>query len=318
MKLVTNLRQRAGALVVDNLFRGLARAGQAHPYARPERHGVEVIRDVPYLPSGQREHFLDVYLPNTQPKPWPVMLYVHGGGFRILSKDTHWLMALEWARRGYLVFNVNYRLAPVHPYPAAIEDVAAAYRFVVESAARWHGDLGRLVLAGESAGANLVMSLATMLSYRRPETWAREVYDLGVMPRAAAPACGIFQVTDTERFSRRRKKPLPSWLMDRVAEVEHAYLGQAGDVDRTLADPLIFLEGAAAPDRPLPPMFLPVGTRDPILDDTRRMAAALTRLGATAEARYYPGGVHAFHAFLFRDEARRCWADTEAFLKRHI
>lgn len=318
MSVVSSLRQRAGALVVDNLFRGLARAGRVHPKARPERHGVEVIRDVPYLSTGQREHLLDVYMPSTRPKPWPVMLYIHGGGFRILSKDTHWLMALGWAARGYLVLNINYRLAPLYPYPAAVEDVAAAYRFVVESAAGYGGDLGRLVFAGESAGANLVVSLATMLSYRRPEPFAQAAYDLGVLPKAAAPACGIFQVTDSERFSRRRKQPLPSWLVDRLQEVERAYLAGAGDVDRTLADPLLFLEQAPKPDRPLPPMFLPVGTRDPILDDTRRMAAALTRLGGEGEARYYPGGLHAFHAFIFRAEARRCWADMEAFLARHI
>ena len=50
------------------------------------------------------------------------MLYVHGGGFRILSKDTHWIMGLAFARRGFLVFNIGYRLAPKHPFPAAIAD----------------------------------------------------------------------------------------------------------------------------------------------------------------------------------------------------
>ena len=54
-----------------------------------------------------------------------------------------------------------------------------------------------------------------------------------------------------------------------------------------------------------------------LLRDTRRMASALGALGATAEARYYPGGIHAFHAFVWRAEAQRCWRDTYDFLDRH-
>jgi alpha/beta hydrolase fold len=55
--------------------------------------------------------------------PWPIVFYVHGGAFRILSKDTHWVMALSFARRGFVVFNVSYRLAPKHRFPAPLEDV---------------------------------------------------------------------------------------------------------------------------------------------------------------------------------------------------
>ena len=117
------LRRRAGALVVDNIFRGMASLGQLHPQARPERHGLAVERDVPYRPTGLRDHLLDVYRPLDASGPLPVVLYVHGGGFRILSKDTHWIMGLAFARRGYVVFNINYRLAPKHPFPAAIDDV---------------------------------------------------------------------------------------------------------------------------------------------------------------------------------------------------
>src|SRR5215468_3738307 len=112
------LRMRAGAFFVDNAFRGLSRLGQLHPLADPASHGVDVIRDVAYRPTGRRAHRLDVYLPRDRHRrrrgegPLPVVLYIHGGGFRILSKETHWMMGLAFARRGYLVFNINYRLAP--------------------------------------------------------------------------------------------------------------------------------------------------------------------------------------------------------------
>jgi acetyl esterase len=71
-------------------------------------------------------------------------------------------------------------------------------------------------------------------------------------------------------------------------------------------------------DRPLPPFFAPVGTRDPLLDDTRRLEKALAALDVPCEARYYPGGIHAFHALVWDPAARRCWRDALAFLDRHM
>ena len=70
-------------------------------------------------------------------------------------------------------------------------------------------------------------------------------------------------------------------------------------------------------ERPLPPFFAPVGTRDPLLDDTRRLEKALGALGVPCEARYYPGGIHAFHAMVWDPAARRCWRDALAFLDRY-
>lgn len=307
-------------MLVDNVFRMLSRVGRLHPKARPERHGVEVVaRDVPYQAGALKEHQLDVYRPIGRAEPLPVVLYVHGGGFRILSKDTHWLMAIGYARRGYLVFNISYRLAPKHPYPAALADACAAYAWVLQNAARYGGDKARVVLAGESAGANLVTAVTLAACYRRSEPHARKVWDTGVVPSAVLPACGIFQVSDVGRFARRRK--LPFWLSDRLSEVSDAYLR---DVDHAvpgaldLADPLVVLERGEPPERPLPPFFLPVGTRDPLLDDTRRMKRALDNLGVPCEAHYYPGELHAFHALVFRESARRCWASAYAFLEKYV
>src|SRR5437016_2324324 len=107
------LRIAAGALVANGFFRGAAAAGRLHPSARPRRHRVEVIRDLRYREGQRRAWLLDVYRPTTPPadaRGFPVVLYIHGGAFRMLSKDTHWLMGLAFARRGYLVFNVSYRL----------------------------------------------------------------------------------------------------------------------------------------------------------------------------------------------------------------
>jgi acetyl esterase len=222
-------------------------------------------------------------------------------------------MALSFARHGYLVFNVNYRLAPGHPYPAALEDCAAAYAWVVANAHRYGGDVSRLILAGESAGANLVTALTVAACFERPAEPARRVFSTAVVPRAVVPACGILQVSDVDRLVRRR--PLPSWLVDRLVEVQRAYLpGDLTEAERELADPLCVLETDEPAVRPLPPFFAAVGTKDPLLDDTRRLGRALARRGVRCLTRYYTGEVHAFHALVFRPQARACWRDTFGFL----
>jgi len=312
--LAARLRRRALTRAVDHTFQGLSRFGRLLPPSRPERHGVERVPDVPYRPGGGVEHRLDVWRPAGPAEGLrPVVLYAHGGGFRALSKDTHWLMGLVFARRGYVVFNANYRLSPGHRYPAPIEDLCEAWRFVAREAPRYGGDPARLVLAGESAGANLVTALAVASSYRRPEPFARTLPDDVPSPLAVLPACGVLQVTDPERFFRRRPLPLPLRELLRATALDYLPAGAAAH-EVELADPLLLLERGDAPLRPLPPFFAPVGTADPLLDDTRRLAAALARLGTRCEARYYPRELHAFHALVWRPAARQCWADMMRFL----
>lgn len=311
----SRLRKRLGAAVVDGFFRGASRVGLMHPRSRPERHGVEVLKDLAYGPL-DGHHALDVYRPVDRKGPLPVVLYVHGGGFRILSKDTHWVMGLLFARRGYLVFNVNYRLAPEHRFPAAFEDVCAAYEWVVANAAKFGGDPSRLVIAGESAGANLTSSLTLAACFRRDEPFARRVFDTGIVPQAWLPYCGVLQVSDIERL-RRRWPQMSEFINDRLVEVSLAYLGRSPErhgATLDFADPLCLLESDAEPERPLPPCFAICGTKDPLIADTQRLEAALARRQIPHEAHYYPGELHAFQALVWRKLARRCWQDTFRFL----
>ncbi|MDB4954694.1 MAG: Esterase/lipase, partial [Myxococcales bacterium] len=296
----------------------------------PKRHGVEVESDILYGPHDEF-HRLDIYRPVHRPKPWPVVFYVHGGAFHLLSKDTHWLMGLVFARFGYLCVNISYRLAPKHPYPAAIEDTCNAYLWMVSRLAELGGDPNRIAVAGESAGGNLVTALTLAATQQRPESWARKVYDCGVVPRVTMPFCAMLEVSRPERFSQRRH--LPFWVDGMIRDAAASYLrGHSPEPGphTELADPLRVIERAAGAkaaaglpheqrfDRPLPPFFAPVGTRDPLLDDTRRLEKALGTLGVPCEARYYPGGIHAFHALVWNPSARRCWRDALAFLDRHM
>jgi acetyl esterase len=321
------LLRRLRSFAANSFFGGLATVGQLHPAANPKRHGIEVERDIIYG-DDEQWHALDIYRPITRPKPWPVVFYVHGGAFHLLSKDTHWLMGLVFARYGYLVVNISYRLAPKHPYPAAIQDTCTAYRWLAAHIDELGGDRNRVAVAGESAGGNLVTALTLAACQERPESWARDVFELGLVPKATLPFCAILEVSNPDRFSARRR--LPRWVDGMLRDATFAYLNGHPHVpceETALADPLRVLEAAAGlpPDergahfeRPLPAFFAPVGTRDPLLDDTRRLEKALGALNVPVEARYYPGGIHAFHALIWDPAARRCWRDALAFLDRHM
>jgi acetyl esterase len=301
-----------GSRVMSAFFNGIAGLGRRHPEARRRLQALDVVRDVPYGPLP--EHRLDIYRPR-DPNPRPAVLYLHGGAFQILSKDTHWLMGLTFARMGGTVFVPNYRLAPRHPFPAAIEDACRAACWVQANAHRFGADVDRLVLAGESAGANLACGVAVAASWRRPEPYAAEVFEAGLRPQLLFPACGILQVTDSERLLNPKLAP---FTRTRLMEVSRGYLSGQVPPPHSLADPLCILEAGDAPERPWPPTFAACGTRDPLLEDTRRLGRALQQRGVPHEVRIYPGEVHAFHAFIFRPAARQCWRDHGAFWQRHM
>jgi len=313
------LRRQANAIIGEGFFGSLARLGRLHPLSNPAKHGVEVIRDVAYLHGGNPRHRLDIYRPAKRSGSLPIVLYMHGGGFNLLSKNTHWLMGLAFARAGYLVFNIDYRLAPEHPYPAAVSDICAALEWVSEHAEAYGGDLSRLVFAGESAGGNLATALAICCCYRRPEPFAQRAFATGLVPTAVAPACAPLQITNPGRLNRKRK--LPRWVNDILEGMNELYVGALhdhapGELD--LADPLHVFERRERPDRALPAFFVPIGTRDPLLDDTRRLDRALKAMGVECEARYYEGELHAFHALVWRRQARRCWREQLSFLARAL
>lgn len=293
--------------------------GSIQPGANPDLYDVEVVRNIPYAHEAGEENSLDVYRPVTEPGPWPVVMYIHGGSFRIMSKDSHWMMAMAYARRGFLVVNVNYRLAPKHPYPAALQDVSKAWLWLMRNVHRFGGDPSRIVVAGESAGGNLATALAIETTFDRPEPWAREVFDAGRVPDAVVACCGILQVSDPERFGLGGT--LPSIVLDRILEVRDGYLppgSQGTDRRPSLADPLLVLESEVQPERALPPFFVPVGGADPIMGDSLRLGEALERRGGDVQTRSYAGEPHAFTALTWRKQAKAAWKDTHAFLSSRL
>ena len=122
---------------------------------------VTVKRDVTYRTVDGERLALDVYQPAKKGKNRPAVVVVHGGGWTAGDKQLFAQQSNQLAQRGFAAFSVNYRLAPAHPYPAAVEDVEAAVAWVRKHAKDYGVDPKRLGALGGSAGAHLVGMLAT-------------------------------------------------------------------------------------------------------------------------------------------------------------
>ncbi len=288
-----------------------AKLGERVPHRRPETFGITLHRNLRYAPSAGNAHLLDVYVPKG-PGPHPVMFYVHGGGFAMLSKNTHRFFGLQFARRGFLVININYRLGLRNVFPVPLQDAAAALIWTRENAATYGGDLDRLVIAGESAGGNLALALT--LACIDPPPF---LPPLNLHPIAALPLYGMIDVSALERL----KKPhMPHYIWAQLRHAAEAYLGKDFETraaGEPWASPLRILESKTSAEG-IPPMFTCIGTADPLLRDSRRLGAALTRLGIKNEVVIAPGELHAYNAFTWRPAAKEAWKRTFAFLNATV
>jgi acetyl esterase len=127
----------------------------------PEIGGSE--DDVTLFSVGGTDVTADIHLPKGS-GPFPVLLYLHGGGWIMGSPKTHRRLAFRFAEAGYLVVNVHYRLAPEFPFPAAFDDCVAAIRWVKDNIESYGGDPSRLAVGGDSAGGNLAAAAAAALA----------------------------------------------------------------------------------------------------------------------------------------------------------
>lgn len=145
-------RRLARRFVLNTGLHAVAGLVDLMPGMQRRMRSCPPIEDIEYARHGAQVQRLDVLQP-TAPGAHPVLIYFHGGGFTMASKRTHRAVAAAYASQGFLVFNVDYRLAPKNPFPAALEDACAAWLWAVDHAGDYQGDSQRMVLAGESAGA---------------------------------------------------------------------------------------------------------------------------------------------------------------------
>ena len=219
------------------------------------------------------------------------LFYLHGGGYIGMSAATHRNLTGAFARRGFRVFAADYRLAPEHPFPAALDDATAAWRGLQLRVA------GPAYAAGDSAGGGLTLALLMRLR------------DLG--ERRPDGACLFSPWTDlavTGASIRTNEKRDPLLVGSEVAKVAAAYLGGA-DPRTPLASPLY---GDFAG---LPPLMFFVGDTEVLLDDTLRAAERARDAGVPVEVRVGPDMPHVW-PFLNRitPEGRRAMDEAAALL----
>ncbi|WP_235994315.1 alpha/beta hydrolase [Nonomuraea montanisoli] len=202
-----------------------------------------------------------------------VTVYVHGGGFEYTHPDMEQIMAYRLSEAtGRPVLAVDYRLAPAHRYPAALDDVVTAYRSLLAQGV----PASRIILAGESAGATLVLSALLVLTR-----------DGDALP---AGALAISPQTDLTLSSPSIDANDGQDVVDRAVldHVRTQYLADA----RPDQGPQSPLHGDL---RGLPPLLVVAGSREVLLDDARRFAEAASQAAGTVSLDIYEDMPHAFH-----------------------
>jgi len=152
---------------------------------------VRTIKDIAYVsgPTYKKNHGkLDLYLPRGR-SGFPVLMWVHGGGLHGGDKSKSAEVAQRFVEHGYGVVSVNYRLSPAVKFPAHIEDVARAFRWIYDKIGQYGGDRERLFVTGGSAGGHLTILLLLDESYLKHQGLSRKNI------RAAIPISGLMDVT---------------------------------------------------------------------------------------------------------------------------
>lgn len=250
---------------------------------------VEVTRQVPVREVAGWRVTADVYRPNG-PGPHPMLVFFHGGGWVMGSPWTHRRLAAELAALGLLTVSVDYRRAPRHRFPAAFDDAVHAIVWARENAQALGGDPARVMVGGDSAGANLA---AAALASGQAD---------GV---SAALLCyGIFDL--------HRALPALTDLIGGPEPETQVYL-EPEDLIELTDDPRLHPERYCDA---FPPTLVLVGELDPLVGESTALAARLRDAGIPNDLVVVPESPHGFLQLPTHDGHRAGLAAIEAFVRR--
>ena len=271
-KAVLDMLQQPGVPPLNELpvpiareaYAGLAAlAGEPGPVVRIEDLSADGVPVKVYWPEGKGPH--------------PVFLWLHGGGWALGSAAEHDAIARDICRRaGCMVVNVDYRLAPEHPFPAALDDVTAAARWVIGSIAELGGDPARLAVGGDSAGANL----STVLARELPGTFALQVL--------------AYPPTDLTLSHPSIEENGEGYLLTKAAMswFQEFYVGPDADLKDPRLSPLYAelhdLAGSA-------PALVFTAGYDPLRDEGIAYVERLREAGVEVDHVHHDGMIHAFY-----------------------
>ncbi|MGY6252150.1 alpha/beta hydrolase [Paraburkholderia caledonica] len=226
----------------------------------------------------------------------PTVLYLHGGGYYFCSPRTHRSIVFGLATRANApVFSLDYRLAPEHRFPAALDDATAAYRYLIAEGTAPES----IVIAGDSAGGGL--ALATLVALRD----AGDPLPAGAVlfsPWTDLAATGA-SIVDNDGAD-------PMFSGPAIAKAAKVYLG-----DMPATHP--YASPVYADLRGLPPLFMMAGSTEVLLDDSRRVAANARAAGVDCELEVWKKMPHVWPIFApFIPEANRALDRAAAFIGR--
>jgi acetyl esterase len=217
------------------------------------------------------------YTPSGEP-PFPVMVFFHGGGWVIGDLETYDNVCRSLCNSsGSLIVAIDYRLAPEHKFPAAVDDAYAATQWVVDHAVDLGGDPGRLGVGGDSAGGNLSAVVALLARDRGGPALAYQLL--------------LYPVTDGAMNTPSIHENAEGYLLSRMDMVwfyDH-YLDEAGDKLNPLVSPLL-----ADDHSRLPPAIIVTAQFDPLRDEGEAYGEKLRRAGVAVKVRRYDGMIHGF------------------------
>ena len=224
-------------------------------------------------------------------------MFFHGGGFVIGNLDSHDVVCRKLAHEGELiVISVDYRLAPEHKFPAAVEDSIAATKWVAANAGQLGVDAARIMVGGDSAGGNLAAVTAIALRDTGP-TLAGQVL--------------IYPATDFAMNHPSHSEPETSLLLTHTVIrwfIDH-YLGDADRNDWRASPARAKLAG-------LPPAYVLVAGADPLRDEGHEYAERLRQAGVAVTYRYFPGQFHGFFTMgKLLNQANIAASEISAWLK---
>jgi acetyl esterase len=260
---------------------------------------VEDIR----IPGPAGEIPARVYSSSAARTPQPAVAYFHGGGWVQGDLETHHGLCARLAKHaGVLVVAVDYRLAPEHKFPAAVEDCLAAYRWLRAKGRDVGADTGRVAVAGDSAGGNL----------------SAVVSQLAASGGAPGPTCQvlIYPAVDfsLETDSHRELADGHVIPRDRILWYTEQYLKSEADKTDLRASPL------RAPSlKGQPPAMIVTGGFDPLRDEGRAYGDRLRQAGVDVVYREYPGQIHAFVSLTKAiPQGMACTLEIAEFLRQRL